>query len=177
MKSNVLFDKCQTEKQEAEPLKRKGCNWGWLLPLHNRMGRVWEEWNWQQDLPVPDGWKAHGETKSRQGGLRLEEDWGQRPLEALQGGAQQREGRVLNESARILPISNGEAGERGGEDQESEFHQHPVVVGVPMRGIQLEQGEEVAAGTMKGQYLLIFYFLGHFHFFVFQWDYFVRISF
>ena len=36
-------------------------------------------------------------------------------------------------------------------NSKSEFHQHPVVRVVPMRGIQLEQGEEQRGGRGRGQ--------------------------
>ena len=36
-------------------------------------------------------------------------------------------------------------------NSKSEFHQHPVVRVVPMRGIQLEQGEEQGGGRGRGQ--------------------------
>ena len=36
-------------------------------------------------------------------------------------------------------------------NSKSEFHQHPVVRVVPMRGIQLEQGEEQGGGGGRGQ--------------------------
>ena len=36
-------------------------------------------------------------------------------------------------------------------NSKSEFHQHPVVRVVPVRGIQLEQGEEQRGGRERGQ--------------------------
>ena len=36
-------------------------------------------------------------------------------------------------------------------NSKSEFHQHPVVREVPVRGIQLEQGEEQRGGRERGQ--------------------------
>ena len=36
-------------------------------------------------------------------------------------------------------------------NSKSEFHQHPVVRVVPMRGIQQEQGEEQRGGRGRGQ--------------------------
>ena len=36
-------------------------------------------------------------------------------------------------------------------NSKSEFHQHPVVRVVPMRGIQQEQGEEQGGGRGRGQ--------------------------
>lgn len=37
-------------------------------------------------------------------------------------------------------------------NSKSEFHQHPVVRVVPMRGIQVEQGEDQGGGRGRGRH-------------------------
>ena len=92
---------------------------------------------------------------------------------------------ILPEVVGILQVHHGLAGQWRGEDQEIqswysyeqqewEFHQHPVVRKVLMRGLQQEQGEDQLRGRparSQGQwehstrpYFLLYFDTFHFHF-------------
>ena len=69
-------------------------------------------------------------------------DFSMKVLESFQSAM----ARQVNEGVRIK-ISKADCVMKS----KSEFHQHPVVRVVPMRGIQLEQGEEQRRDRGRGQ--------------------------
>ena len=149
---------------KAKPLKKKGCQWADCFPCSTGGGnceRNGSGYRISCERCRRDGKRteyegetgANGFSRGREqaGGLRMEEEdnalWKHCQLEhngekvefsmKVLGSFQSTMARQVNEGVRI---------KRSKADclmnSKSEFHQHPVVRVVPMRGIQQEQGED-----------------------------------
>ena len=158
---------------KAEPLKRKGCNRDDCFPCTTGGGNCERNGSGYQIscnrcLMVGRSTKYEGETgsngygrgKEQWSGLRLEEE--DNPL--WKHCTVEHEGEHVEFSMEVLQafhssmarqVNEGVRIKRSEADclmnSKSEFHQHPVVRVVPMRGIQLEQGEEQRGGRGRGQ--------------------------
>ena len=144
---------------KAEPLKKKGCQREDCFPCTSGGGNCERNGSGYRICCERCGAEYEGETgsngycrgKEQAGGLRLEDEenplWKHCMVEhesqhvnfsmEVLGSFQSSMARQVNEGVRIkrskaVCLMNSK----------SEFHQHPVVRVVPMRGIQLEQGEE-----------------------------------
>ena len=157
----------------AEPLKEKGCKRADCFPCSTgggncerngvgykiccerclRAGRCTE-------YDGESGSNGYSRGKEQAGGLRLEEEdnalWKHCMVE--HGGEKvEFSMKVLQsfQSAMARQVNEGVRIKRSKADcmmnSKSEFHQHPVVRVVPMRGIQQEQGEEQRGGRGRGQ--------------------------
>ena len=157
----------------AEPLKEKGCQREDCFPCSTgggncerngvgykiccerclRAGRCTE-------YDGESGSNGYSRGKEQAGGLRLEEEdnalWKHCMVE--HGGEKvEFSMKVLQsfQSAMARQVNEGVRIKRSKADcmmnSKSEFHQHPVVRVVPMRGIQQEQGEEQRGGRGRGQ--------------------------
>ena len=153
---------------KAEPLKKKGCQRTDCFPCNTGGGNCERNGSGYRICCEQCGAEYEGETgsngycrgKEQEDGLRLEETdnplWKHCMLKhesqhvnfsmKVLGSFQSAMARQVNEGVRI---------KRSKADclmnSKSEFHQHPVVRVVPMRGIQLEQGEEQRGGRGRGQ--------------------------
>ena len=153
---------------KAEPLKKKGCQRADCFPCNTGGGNCERNGSGYRICCEQCGAEYEGETgsngycrgKEQEDGLRLEETdnplWKHCMLKhesqhvnfsmKVLGSFQSAMARQVNEGVRI---------KRSKADclmnSKSEFHQHPVVRVVPMRGIQLEQGEEQRGGRGRGQ--------------------------
>ena len=153
---------------KAEPLKKKGCQREDCFPCTSGGGNCERNGSGYRICCERCGAEYEGETgsngycrgKEQAGGLRLEDEenplWKHCMVEhesqhvnfsmEVLGSFQSSMARQVNEGVRIkrskaVCLMNSK----------SEFHQHPVVRVVPMRGIQLEQGEEQRRGRGRGQ--------------------------